>query len=99
MSAYTDMTVPQLRTKAGTRGLTFNTKTKKVDLVAMLEASDADGDGYTTAALAVIFDTNAKALRVVLRKLGLGVGKGRRYNLELTEDLKSNIRTGLTETA
>jgi hypothetical protein len=52
-------------------------------------------DGYTTAALAAIFDTQAKALRVVLRSLGLGVGKGRRYNLDLTEDLKAKIRDGL----
>ena len=41
----------------------------------------AEGDGYTTAEVAAIFDMTAKELRVNLRALGLGVGKGRRYGL------------------
>lgn len=43
-----------------------------------------DADLLTTAEFAAIFDTNAKALRVVLRKLGLGVGRGHRYGLPCT---------------
>lgn len=42
---------------------------------------DAEGDGYTTAEVADIFNMTAKELRVNLRALGLGVGKGRRYGL------------------
>jgi hypothetical protein len=60
---------------------------------------DLDQDGYTSAALAAIFDTNAKALRVVLRAMGLGVGKGQRYNLRLDETLRSNIKARLAESA
>lgn len=58
-------------------------RTFRLDLVTVTETdADDDEDGaLTTAELAVIFDTNAKALRVQLRKLGLGVGKGSRYAL------------------
>jgi hypothetical protein len=69
-------------------------KTIKVDVdgtvrtfrLADVTVADADDDGelLTTAELAAIFDTNAKALRVQLRKLGLGVGKGSRYGLPRT---------------
>jgi hypothetical protein len=38
-----------------------------------------EGDGYTTRDLADMFNMEAKALRVHLRAMGLGVGKGRRY--------------------
>lgn len=44
-------------------------------LVAQLE-------GATTAELAEAFGIEAKALRVSLRALGMGVGKGRRYHLD-----------------
>lgn len=40
-----------------------------------------DLDDMTTAELADLFGTTAKELRVTLRSLGLGVGKGRRYHL------------------
>lgn len=38
-------------------------------------------DGMTTAELAELLDTTPKALRVELRALGMGVGKGRKYSL------------------
>jgi hypothetical protein len=38
-------------------------------------------DGMTTRELAALVGTYPKALRVVLRSLGLGVGKGRKYSL------------------
>lgn len=38
-------------------------------------------EGLTSAELADMFETTARALRVRLRKLGLGVGKGHRYAL------------------
>jgi hypothetical protein len=38
-------------------------------------------DGMTTSDLADILDTTPKALRVSLRALGMGVGKGRKYSL------------------
>lgn len=38
-------------------------------------------DGMTTAELAAVFGIQAKELRVHLRSLGLGVGKGRKYSL------------------
>lgn len=49
------------------------------------------GDGMTTAELAahlseaLNIELDAKALRVHLRALGLGVGKGRKYSLSATE--------------
>jgi hypothetical protein len=45
------------------------------------EDEDDDTEGMTTAELADMFETTARALRVRLRKLGLGVGKGHRYAL------------------
>jgi hypothetical protein len=45
------------------------------------EAEDEATEGMTTAELADMFETSARALRVRLRKLGLGVGRGKRYNL------------------
>lgn len=45
------------------------------------EIETDETEGLTTAELADMFETSARALRVRLRKLGLGVGKGRRYNL------------------
>lgn len=38
-------------------------------------------EGMTTAELAAVFGIEAKELRVHLRSLGLGVGKGRKYSL------------------
>lgn len=57
-------------------------KIKAVSLNAVASVVDpTSADGMTTAELAELFDTSAKALRVTLRSLGLGVGKGRRYHL------------------
>ena len=41
-------------------------------------------DDMTTAELADLMGTTPKALRVSLRALGMGVGKGRRYSLHAT---------------
>lgn len=42
-------------------------------------------DGMTTAQLADVFGIEAKELRVHLRALGLGVGKGRKYSLAVAD--------------
>lgn len=71
-------------------------RTFRLDLVRV-DVYTADADTLTTAELAVIFDTNAKALRVQLRKLGLGVGRGSRYGLPRTivDTHGDAIRAGL----
>jgi hypothetical protein len=71
-------------------------RTFHLDLVRVDVYGD-DTDVLTTAEFAAIFDTNAKALRVVLRKLGLGVGKGNRYGLprSLVTTHGDAIRSGL----
>lgn len=46
-----------------------------------LDALVAELDGATTAELADVFGIAAKELRVTLRALGMGVGKGHRYHL------------------
>jgi hypothetical protein len=46
-----------------------------------MDALVAELDGATTAEVAEIFGTSAKELRVTLRALGMGVGKGHRYHL------------------
>lgn len=53
----------------------------RVSSVTAPEAEDEDTEGMTTAELADMFEVTARALRVRLRKLGMGVGKGRRYAL------------------
>lgn len=75
--------------------LDFDTDYQDTD-EAQDERDNADlpeGDGHTTAELAALFDTSARALRVQLRKLGLGVGKGRRYYL--TDDELTTVRQAL----
>lgn len=42
-------------------------------------------DGMTTAELAALFGIEPKELRVHLRSLGLGVGKGRKYSLAASD--------------
>lgn len=56
-----------------------------------------DDATLTTTALAVIFGTNAKALRVGLRAAGLGVGKGRKYGLTPADvrPLVDTVRTNI----
>jgi hypothetical protein len=83
-TTYADMKVTELAKLARERGIVFTSRTKKVDLITMLETYDSvnvEDEGQTTDTLAAIFGTNAKALRVTLRQLGLGVGRGRRYHL------------------
>lgn len=58
-----------------------------------LEAEDASTEGLTTAELADMFEVSARALRVRLRKLGMGVGKGRRYYL--TDDELATVRASV----
>lgn len=53
-----------------------------------------DGHEYTTAELAAIFDTSARALRVQLRRLGVGVGQGHAYRF--TANDARDLRTRLT---
>ena len=59
------------------------------DVAAMLH------DGMTTAELAELLDTEAKILRVHLRALGWGVGKGRKYSL--TPSAYTIVRNRLAE--
>lgn len=61
------------------------------------DALVAELDGATTADLAGVFGIAAKELRVHLRALGMGVGKGRRYHL--TSDQIGTVRAALTATA
>jgi hypothetical protein len=75
----------------------------RVDVYTIPDSADDlfagynDDDSLTTTALAAIFGTNAKALRVGLRAAGLGVGKGRTYALTpadvrpLADAIKANI--------
>lgn len=62
-----------------------------------LDALVAELDGCTTAELADVFGMAAKELRVHLRALGMGVGKGHRYHL--TADQVTTVRAALTPTA
>lgn len=58
-----------------------------------MDALVAELDGATTAEVAEIFGTSAKELRVTLRALGMGVGKGHRYHL--TAEQITVVRTAL----
>jgi hypothetical protein len=62
------------------------------DDLAELDANTPDDlaslSDMTTADLAEVFGTSAKALRVVLRKLGMGVGRGQRYHLTADDAAK-----------
>lgn len=62
-----------------------------------LDALVAELDGCTTAELAAVFGIEAKELRVTLRALGMGVGKGHRYHL--TNDQVTTVRAALNPTA
>jgi hypothetical protein len=68
--------------------------------IAEIDHPTEDGDvfvpgtDYTAKALATIFGTSARRLRVQLRKLGLGVGQGHMYHL--TADQARNVRNALS---
>lgn len=83
-----------------TDGTKVNVTLAHIATVAPVPVSD-DDDTLTTAELAAIFDTSAKALRVELRRLGLGVGKGRTYGLprSIVDTHGDDIRTGLATRA
>lgn len=63
-----------------------------------ITSDDADDDatGHTTAEVAAMFGMTAKELRVQLRALGMGVGKGRTYGL--SDGDVTVIRKALTPT-
>jgi hypothetical protein len=73
------------------------TRVKAIDIVTDDDEAEYDAlddvpediaemlhDGMTTSDLADIMGTTPKALRVSLRALGMGVGKGRKYSLTPT---------------
>lgn len=66
-----------VRTDAGVVSRSL-TRVASIDPVA---TPDTDTDGATPADLADMFNMAAKDIRVILRRLGLGVGKGQRYAL------------------
>lgn len=55
--------------------------TRDLEASRELDALVSELDGATTADLAEVFGMAAKELRVHLRALGMGVGKGHRYHL------------------
>lgn len=57
--------------------------TRAASRVESIELSEDESseDGYTSADLAEMFGTSARALRRRLRALSMGVGKGNRYAL------------------
>lgn len=59
-----------------------------------MDALVAELDGATTAELAEMFGIAAKELRVTLRALGMGVGKGHRYHLNA--DQITTVKAALT---
>lgn len=59
-----------------------------------MDALAAELDGATTAELAEMFGIAAKELRVTLRALGMGVGKGQRYHLKA--DQIKTVKAALT---
>lgn len=81
----TEITV-ELTGKLTTRGLAYRTDSGKVAYAAPTKIDSvvmpgADADGYTTAQVAALLNMEAKVLRVHLRAMGIGVGKGSRYTL------------------
>ena len=56
-----------------------------VKRVASVTAPGAPAEGMTTADMAALVGTDPKSLRVQLRALGYGVGKGRRYTLTVIQ--------------
>lgn len=57
----------------------------RADVPIVEDAAPEVTDGMSTADVAAIFDIETKELRVHLRKLGLGVGKGRKYGLTIED--------------
>lgn len=62
--------------------LRIDGKTRSFGLgrIDLIEQDTPDvADEMTTREVAAIFDMSAKELRVITRRMGLGVGKGKRY--------------------
>lgn len=70
---------------------------ENLDLPNEADVLVAELDGCTTAELADVFGMAAKELRVHLRALGMGVGKGHRYHL--TADDIAKVRAALPTNA
>lgn len=68
--------------------------TRELEDARELDALVSELDGATTAELADVFGMAAKELRVHLRALGMGVGKGRRYHL--TADQIKVVKDAIT---
>ena len=86
----------------GDEPLAYIGRTKITNIVPVTSTNDlfngmSDDEVLTTAALAALFDTDRKALRVELRRVGLGVGKGRTYGLTPADvrPFVDSIRAGL----
>jgi hypothetical protein len=112
----TPVTIATLRTQAAALGLTVPSKAKKADIVAMIEAAEVptpttpadlftDEGTYGAAELAAALDMEAYDLRVILRDLGYGVGKGRKYGFDMGDAnvaaraVRSYIATHVTDNA
>jgi hypothetical protein len=81
------------------KGVNIKTADGKIKAMALSRVvavvdNTPDTDGLTTREVAALFDMEAKVLRVHLRAMGAGVGKGRRYGFT-SEDVEA-IRTHLT---
>lgn len=84
--------IPALRAYATELGVDVPAKIKRADIVALIEdavtpATPADmftDEGeYGAADIAAKLDMDAYDLRVILRELGYGVGKGRKYAFDM----------------
>lgn len=82
-------------------GKTISFNLKKVDRLSTVGVVTSDDDeeimahdGMTTRELADILGTDPKSLRVILRSLGLGVGKGRKYSLAVSDLV--NVRKAIS---
>jgi len=64
-----------------------------LEMDSEMDALVAELDGCTTKELAEVFGIEAKELRVKLRALGMGVGKGHRYHL--TADQVSLVKNAM----
>lgn len=92
MSTGTALSVNSKGVNIKRDGKTISFNLKKVDRLStvgvVLDEDDEAimaHDGMTTRELADILGTDPKSLRVILRSLGLGVGKGRKYSLAVAD--------------
>lgn len=84
-------TVPTLRAYATELGIDVPAKIKRADIVALIESASVatvadmftDEGEYGAADIAAKLEMDAYDLRVILRDLGYGVGKGRKYAFDM----------------